>query len=208
MTAPPIGWCSARLVRSAESGRSALQSPGHLDSPGDSATATIFSWLPATLCLAFLLMAALPNWIGVVLFFLHQIPFGIHWSLIQEFVNQRVQTVSRATALSVVSFVGRVSFAMWIPVIGELRDTSTVRRPPTGSSAWSESVSRRFGVPRAWVSDCSMGTPALTPAQAQAQAPTPTPTPTPADARCWEPMPALHPPRARRNLLRGCEKRV
>ena len=56
--------------------------------------------------------------LGVLLFFVHQIPFGLHWSIIQEFVNQRVATVSRATALSIVSFVGRVSFAAWIPLVG------------------------------------------------------------------------------------------
>ncbi len=78
----------------------------------------IFFWLPTTMCGTFLVMAALPNWLGVLLFFVHQIPFGLHWSIIQEFVNRRVATESRATALSIVSLVGRVSFAAWIPLVG------------------------------------------------------------------------------------------
>jgi MFS family permease len=74
--------------------------------------------LPVTLCASFLLMAALPNWAGVLLFFAHQVPFGLHWALVQHFVNHRVTGKSRATALSLLSLAGRVSFALWIPVVG------------------------------------------------------------------------------------------
>jgi MFS family permease len=79
---------------------------------------TIFQWLPVVLCGAFLAGAVLPNWLGVLCFFVHQVPFALHWSLIQEFVNQRVASVSRATALSILSFAGRLSFAAWIPIVG------------------------------------------------------------------------------------------
>ena len=79
---------------------------------------TIFTWLSGSMCVAFFVMAALPNWLGVLFFFVHQIPFGAHWALVQEFVNQRVTAVSRATALSILSFAGRISFAALIPIVG------------------------------------------------------------------------------------------
>ncbi len=84
---------------------------------------TIFTWLPVPLCAAFLAGSFLPNWIGIFLFFIHQIPFALHWSLIQEFVNQRVTSVARATALSILSFAGRLSFAIWIPIVGAYEKT-------------------------------------------------------------------------------------
>ena len=83
----------------------------------------IFPFLPATLCVSFVLMAGLPNWAGVLLFFAHQVPFGLHWALVQSFVNDRVTTTARATALSILSFLGRVSFALWIPLVGFYEET-------------------------------------------------------------------------------------
>lgn len=84
----------------------------------------IFPWLPASLGASFLLMAALPSWLGVLMFFLHQVPFGMHWAIIQEFVNRRIGPTARATVLSVLSFAGRVSFALWIPVVGYYQEAN------------------------------------------------------------------------------------
>ncbi len=50
-------------------------------------------------------------WLGVGLFFLQQIPFGMHWGLIQEFVNHRIRPEARATVWSVLSLGGRLAFS-------------------------------------------------------------------------------------------------
>jgi hypothetical protein len=50
-------------------------------------------------------------WLGVSLFFLQQIPFGMHWGLIQEFVNHRIRPEARATVWSVLSLGGRLAFS-------------------------------------------------------------------------------------------------
>jgi Na+/melibiose symporter-like transporter len=50
-------------------------------------------------------------WCGVLMFFCQQIPFGMHWGLVQEFVNHRIQPEARSTVWSVLSLGGRASYA-------------------------------------------------------------------------------------------------
>ena len=57
-----------------------------------------------------------------MLFFVHQVPFGLHWALIQDYVNHRLAASARATTLSILSFAGRVSFALWIPIVGSYQN--------------------------------------------------------------------------------------
>ena len=62
-----------------------------------------------------LIMAGQLNAFGIALFFAHQVPFGMHWALIQDFINHRIRDASRATVLSVLSFAGRLVFAIVFP---------------------------------------------------------------------------------------------
>ncbi|MCA8955199.1 MAG: MFS transporter [Planctomycetes bacterium] len=83
------------------------------------ATERVLPWLPLVLCATFVAMGSVPGWLGAVLLFVHQVPFGLHWALVQDYVNARVESPSRATALSLLSMSGRVSFAAWLPLLGE-----------------------------------------------------------------------------------------
>ena len=72
--------------------------------------------------IAFIVMGLWPGWLGIAMFFVHQLPFGLHWALIQEFVNKRVATVARATALSILSFAGRIVFVLLFPIAGAFQN--------------------------------------------------------------------------------------
>jgi MFS family permease len=50
-------------------------------------------------------------WVGLLLFFVQQVPFGMHWALVQEFVNHRIAEPARATVWSVLSLGGRLCYA-------------------------------------------------------------------------------------------------
>lgn len=50
-------------------------------------------------------------WLGVAMFFLQQIPFGMHWALLQEFVNHRIGGATRTTVLSALSLGARAVYA-------------------------------------------------------------------------------------------------
>lgn len=50
-------------------------------------------------------------WCGVAMFFVQQVPFGMHWALVQEFVNHRIRPEARATVWSVLSLGGRAAYA-------------------------------------------------------------------------------------------------
>jgi len=50
-------------------------------------------------------------WIGVSMFFVQQVPFGLHTALMQEFVNHRIGSASRTTVLSVLSLGARLVYA-------------------------------------------------------------------------------------------------
>jgi hypothetical protein len=83
----------------------------------------LFWAMPFLLCLSLLAMAAerafgpaLPcaralAWGGVLMLFAQQVPFGMHWALVQEFVNHRIRPDARATVWSVLSLGGRLAYA-------------------------------------------------------------------------------------------------
>jgi len=50
-------------------------------------------------------------WLGVLMFFVQQVPFGMHWALVQEFVNHRIRPEARSTVWSVLSLGGRLAYA-------------------------------------------------------------------------------------------------
>jgi hypothetical protein len=47
----------------------------------------------------------------VAMFFVQQVPFGMHWALLQEFVNHRIGPGTRTTVLSVLSLGARAVYA-------------------------------------------------------------------------------------------------
>jgi MFS family permease len=84
----------------------------------------LFWGMPLLLCASMLAMAwsataALEQpesargfaWLGIAMFFLQQIPFGVHWGLVQEFVNHRIQPEARSTVWSVLSLGGRLVYS-------------------------------------------------------------------------------------------------
>lgn len=50
-------------------------------------------------------------WLGIAMFFVQQVPFGMHWSLVHEFVNHRITSAARTTVLSVLSLGARLVYA-------------------------------------------------------------------------------------------------
>ncbi|MCR9248308.1 MAG: MFS transporter [bacterium] len=50
-------------------------------------------------------------WLGVTMFFVQQVPFGLHTALLQEFVNHRIDSTARTTVLSVLSLGARLVYA-------------------------------------------------------------------------------------------------
>lgn len=51
-------------------------------------------------------------WLGVLMFFVQQVPFGMHQALLQEFVNHRIGAATRTTVLSVLSLGARAVYAL------------------------------------------------------------------------------------------------
>jgi len=49
---------------------------------------------------------------GAVLLLAQQVPFGMHWPVVQDLVNHRVPSRTRTTVLSAVSLLGRLGFAL------------------------------------------------------------------------------------------------
>jgi MFS family permease len=50
-------------------------------------------------------------WLGVSMFFVQQVPFGLHWALLYEFVNHRIGPNARTTVLSALSLGTRCCYA-------------------------------------------------------------------------------------------------
>ncbi len=50
-------------------------------------------------------------WLGITMFFVQQVPFGMHPALLQEFVNHRIGPATRTTVLSVLSLGARAVYA-------------------------------------------------------------------------------------------------
>jgi hypothetical protein len=61
-------------------------------------------------------------WLGVSMFFLQQIPFGMHWALMQEFVNHRIGGATRTTVLSALSLGARSVYAVLNIALFRLQD--------------------------------------------------------------------------------------
>lgn len=84
----------------------------------------LFWGMPMLLCASMLVMAFERRaadagdgavwfcWIGVAMFFVQQVPFAMHWSLIHEFVNHRIGSEARTTVLSVLSLGARAVYAV------------------------------------------------------------------------------------------------
>ncbi|MFT4511683.1 MAG: MFS family permease [Planctomycetota bacterium] len=84
----------------------------------------LFWWMPLTLSASLLVMAfermlAADGessrtwcWIGISMFFVQQVPFAMHWSLLHEFVNHRIGSAARTTVLSVISLGARAVYAL------------------------------------------------------------------------------------------------
>lgn len=51
-------------------------------------------------------------WLSVAMFFVQQVPFGMHQALLQEFVNHRIGSATRTTLLSVLSLGARSVYAL------------------------------------------------------------------------------------------------
>lgn len=61
-------------------------------------------------------------WLGVSMFFLQQVPFGMHWALLQEFVNHRIVGATRTTVLSALSLAARAVYAALNVALFRLQD--------------------------------------------------------------------------------------
>ena len=83
----------------------------------------LFWGMPLLLCASMAVMAAerwraetgrgtaAMAWLAVAMFFLQQVPFGMHWALLQEFVNHRIGPAVRTTVLSALSLGARAVYA-------------------------------------------------------------------------------------------------
>ncbi|MEO6593918.1 MAG: MFS transporter [Planctomycetota bacterium] len=83
----------------------------------------LFWGMPLVLCASLLVMAFERHaaasgggsrelaWLGVSMFFVQQVPFGMHWALLQEFVNHRIGPSTRTTVMSVLSLGARCCYA-------------------------------------------------------------------------------------------------
>lgn len=84
---------------------------------------TLFYAMPLALAASFLVMGYERNtadhgasnrmlvWLAVTMFFVQQVPFGLHTALLQEFVNHRIGSAARTTVLSVMSLGARLVYA-------------------------------------------------------------------------------------------------
>jgi hypothetical protein len=77
--------------------------------------------MPLALAGSLLTMACSVDWLGISLFFVHQLPFGMHWSLVHGLANHAIGAPARATVLSLLSFVARLAFAAAFPALGLLQ---------------------------------------------------------------------------------------
>ena len=85
---------------------------------------TLFWTMPLLLAASMLVMAYERNqaaagaisrpwcWLGISMFFVQQVPFAMHWSLLHEFVNHRIGSAARTTVLSVLSLGARAIYAL------------------------------------------------------------------------------------------------
>lgn len=83
--------------------------------------------MPLAMALSLIAMAGAVGTLGIALFFVHQAPFGAHWAVVQAYANRRLTSQARATALSVLSFAGRIAFAALFPLLGWLHAEAGLR---------------------------------------------------------------------------------
>jgi hypothetical protein len=95
---------------------------------------TLFWGMPLLLCASLAVMAgerlaaeagsgsAALAWLGVTMFFVQQVPFGMHWALLQEFVNHRIGSAVRTTVLSALSLGARAVYAGLNVLLFHLQD--------------------------------------------------------------------------------------
>ena len=87
--------------------------------------ATMLWAMPLLLAVSMAVMAGRVDGFGIALFFLHQVPFGMHWAVVQDYVQHRIDDAARSTVPSVLSFAGRLVFALLFPLTlasGEVAD--------------------------------------------------------------------------------------
>ncbi|MBK8977297.1 MAG: MFS transporter [Planctomycetes bacterium] len=84
--------------------------------------------MPMALAASMVVMGGQVNALGIALFFVHQVPFGMHVAVVQDFVQQRIGDGARATVLSVLSFLGRLAFAAGFPAVLGLLDVAPAYR--------------------------------------------------------------------------------
>ena len=65
-------------------------------------------------------------WLGVAMFFAQQVPFGMHWPLVYEFVNHRIGSAARTTVLSVLSLGARLVYALLNVALFHVQDTAGI----------------------------------------------------------------------------------
>ncbi len=78
--------------------------------------------LPITVSISLLGLSIKLSLALIPFFFLQQIPFGLHWPLVNSYLNHRIPSEDRALTLSILSFCGRLGFALLLPLV--LRDNS------------------------------------------------------------------------------------
>lgn len=100
----------------------------------------LFWGMPLVLCASMLVMALERHaaagddtavwlcWIGVSMFFVQQVPFAMHWSLIHEFVNHRIGSEARTTVLSVLSLGARAVYAIANVLLFHLQEREGLAR--------------------------------------------------------------------------------
>ena len=100
----------------------------------------LFWGMPLLLCASILVMAverraadagqgaAWLCWLGVSMFFVQQVPFAMHWSLVHEFVNHRISSRARTTVLSVLSLGARAVYAVANVLLFRLQEDEGLAR--------------------------------------------------------------------------------
>ena len=100
----------------------------------------LFWGMPLLLCASLLVMAverraadagagrAWLCWLGVTMFFVQQVPFAMHWSLVHEFVNHRIGSHARTTVLSVLSLGARAVYAVANVLLFRLQEDEGLAR--------------------------------------------------------------------------------
>jgi MFS family permease len=86
---------------------------------GNFREARVLLALTAVLASTFALLASGRHaWFVLACFMLQQVPFGIHFPIVNSMVNHRVSSERRATVFSTMSLVGRALFSMVFPLVG------------------------------------------------------------------------------------------